>query len=223
MNVHRWRILESSDPKRFETITMIQSLQKQLVSKTDRITELDLLIQEKEKLYVELKNIISRQPDGNEIAEQLLVYQQTYKEKNKQLKSMEDELYMYRQQIASFKQDISNMENQMSKLNKKWVKTKAQQSHMHSSIGNFDQTQSNNLKNTNDYPYGSLVDKSAAPGSAVYQSQSQLYPSMNQDMPGINTTNSHLGLGSEQSNSHLEGQNKFISSEEEKNAAVGVF
>ena len=42
------------------------------------ITELsllqDLLIQEKEKLYVELKNILARQP-GPEVAEQLSLYQ----------------------------------------------------------------------------------------------------------------------------------------------------
>ena len=34
----------------------------------------DLLIQEKEKLYVELKNILARQP-GPEVAEQLSLYQ----------------------------------------------------------------------------------------------------------------------------------------------------
>ena len=47
--------------------------------------EKELLIQEKEKLYMELKQILQRQP-GPEVAEQLQIYQQTLKEKTKQMK-----------------------------------------------------------------------------------------------------------------------------------------
>ena len=47
-----------------------------------------MLIQEKEKLYVELKQILQRQP-GPEVAEQLQIYQQTLKEKTKQMKVRE--------------------------------------------------------------------------------------------------------------------------------------
>ena len=47
--------------------------------------EKELLIQEKEKLYVELKHILARQP-GPEVAEQLQIYQQTLREKTKQMK-----------------------------------------------------------------------------------------------------------------------------------------
>ena len=39
---------------------------------SDKIVQTDLLIQEKEKIYVELKNVISSQP-GPEVEEQLLV------------------------------------------------------------------------------------------------------------------------------------------------------
>jgi hypothetical protein len=41
-----------------------------LIQKTEEAVEKDLLIQEKEKLYVELKNILARQP-GPEIVEEL--------------------------------------------------------------------------------------------------------------------------------------------------------
>lgn len=123
MNVHRWRVLESSDPKRFEKITQIQSLQKQLINKSDDITRNDLLIQEKEKVYSELKSIIARQP-GPEVEEQILVYQQTLKDKNKQLNSMNEELSMYRQQVSSFKEQLSEIDYQMTKTKKKWFKTK---------------------------------------------------------------------------------------------------
>ena len=80
MNVHRWRKLEGSDPATYEMIQKIQTLQKRLIMKTEEVVEKDLLIQEKEKLYVELKNILARQP-GPEVAEQLSVYQHNLKEK----------------------------------------------------------------------------------------------------------------------------------------------
>lgn len=74
LNVHRWRKLEGSDPSTYEMIQKIQTLQKRLISKSEEVVEKDLLIQEREKLYVELKNILARQP-GPEVAEQLNIYQ----------------------------------------------------------------------------------------------------------------------------------------------------
>lgn len=87
MNVHRWRKLEGSDPKRYELLQKIQTLQKRLISKTEQCVEKDLLLAEREKLYVDLKNILARQP-GPEIAEQLSVYRHSLKEKTRQMKSM---------------------------------------------------------------------------------------------------------------------------------------
>lgn len=53
MNVHRWRKLEGSDPATYEMIQKIQTLQKRLIAKTEEVVEKDLLLQEKEKLYVD--------------------------------------------------------------------------------------------------------------------------------------------------------------------------
>ena len=39
----------------FEMIQKVQTLQKRLIGKTEVVVEKDLLIQEKEKLYIELK------------------------------------------------------------------------------------------------------------------------------------------------------------------------
>lgn len=121
MNVHRWRVLESSDPKRFEMISTVQDLQKSLVLKSENILKYESMIQEKEKIFAELKNILSRQP-GPEIEEQIFVFQQTYKVKNKQLSAMDEELDMYRQQVALFKEEISTMDDEMKKLKKNWMK-----------------------------------------------------------------------------------------------------
>ena len=121
MNIHRWRTLESSDPQRFERIKQIQDVQKEVIGKADEVIQSDLLIQEKEKVYVELKAIIARQP-GPEVEEQLLTYQQVLKEKNKQLSAMDDELDMYRQQVAAYKEDLFDSEARMDKLKKRWFK-----------------------------------------------------------------------------------------------------
>ena len=45
-------------------------------------------------IVVNLQNILARQP-GPEVAEQLQIYQQTLKDKNRQLKAMASELNMY--------------------------------------------------------------------------------------------------------------------------------
>jgi hypothetical protein len=123
MNIHRWRVLESSDPQRFERIKQIQELQKEVIAKADEVIRTDLLIQEKEKVYLELKAIIARQP-GPEVEEQLLTYQLTLKEKTKQLAAMDDELDMYRQQASTYKEDIIDIDRQLERMKKRWLKTK---------------------------------------------------------------------------------------------------
>merc|ERR1712070_998046 len=119
LNVHRWRKLEGSDPQRFDQIRKIQSLQKRLISKTEEVVERDLLIQEKEKLYVELKNILARQP-GPEVAEQIAVYQQNLKEKQKQMKAMSSELEMYKSQLSEYKFEIERLNEQMQGIKEQW-------------------------------------------------------------------------------------------------------
>merc|ERR1712072_1628419 len=67
MNVHRWRKLEGSDPAMYELIQKVKTLQKRLIAKTEDVVDKDLEIQEKERLYNELQNILARQP-GPEVA-----------------------------------------------------------------------------------------------------------------------------------------------------------
>lgn len=123
MNIHRWRKLEGSDPSTYEMIQKIQTLQKRLIAKTEEVVEKELLIQEKEKLYVELKHILARQP-GPEVAEQLSIYQSTLKEKTKQLKSMSSELNMYESQVAEYKYEIERLARELQEVKKKYYMQK---------------------------------------------------------------------------------------------------
>ncbi|XP_062501507.1 cilia- and flagella-associated protein 58-like [Corticium candelabrum] len=123
MNIHRWRKLEGSDPSTFEMIQKTQMLQRRLIQKTEEVVEKELLIQEKEKLYMELKHVLARQP-GPEVAEQLLLYQQTLKQKTKQLKSMASELNMYEDKVAEHKLDMSRLTREMEDIKKKYFQQK---------------------------------------------------------------------------------------------------
>merc|ERR1712134_253258 len=123
MNVHRWRKLEGSDPDTYEMIQKIQTLQKRLIAKTEEVVEKDLIIQEKEKLYVELKNILARQP-GPEVAEQLSVYQTNLREKTKQMKAMAAELNMYQAQVNEYKFEIERLTRELQDVKKKYFEQK---------------------------------------------------------------------------------------------------
>jgi archaellum component FlaC len=123
LNVHRWRKLEGSDPSTYELIQKIQTLQKRLIAKTEEVVEKDLLIQEKEKLYVELKNILARQP-GPEVAEQLGVYQANLREKTKQMKAMASELNMFQAQVNEYKYEIERLTRDLNDMKRKYFEHK---------------------------------------------------------------------------------------------------
>ena len=126
INVHRWRKLESADPERWEQVLRIQSLQKLLIKNSEKCVKRDLLIQEKEKLYVELKNILGRQP-GPEVAEQLTIYQQNLKDKQRQMKAMTTELDMYKQQVVSSKNEIDELNSNFTALQQKYIRKMSRQ------------------------------------------------------------------------------------------------
>merc|ERR1712196_594056 len=106
MNVHRWREIEGSDPATYEMIKKVKTLQKLLIAKTEEVVEKDSLVQEKEKLYVQLRSIIARQP-GPEVAEQLTWYSQNLKEKTAHMKQMATELENYHSQVQDLRDDIA--------------------------------------------------------------------------------------------------------------------
>merc|ERR1711967_185999 len=85
--------------------------------------EKDLLITEKEKLYVELKNILARQP-GPEVAEQLSVYQSSLRNKTRQMKSMASELNMYQAQVNEFKYEIERLTRELQDVKRKYYEQK---------------------------------------------------------------------------------------------------
>ncbi|XP_019900018.1 cilia- and flagella-associated protein 58 [Esox lucius] len=141
MNVHRWRRLEASDPSTYKLIQKIHSLQRDLITKSKEVVEKELLLQEKEKLYVELKHILARQP-GPEAAEQLQNYQQTLRQKTKQLKALSAELKMYESQTQDYKYEIERQAHALQNIKKKYLnqKRKEQQSREERSLAQLEQS-----------------------------------------------------------------------------------
>ena len=137
MNVHRWRKLEGSDPSTYSMIQRSHALQKQLIRKTEEVASKDQQIQQKEKLYVELKSILARQP-GPEVAEQLQIYQDNLAEKQKQLKAMTAELNMHRGQVSDLKLDQEHLVGQLAALKKRYFAQRQQERRQRAMFGGME-------------------------------------------------------------------------------------
>ncbi|XP_016774783.1 cilia- and flagella-associated protein 58 isoform X8 [Pan paniscus] len=114
---------QASDPDAYELIQKIHTLQKRLISKTEEVVEKELLLQEKEKLYMELKHVLARQP-GPEAAEQLKLYRRTLHDKKQQLKVLSSELNMYEVQSKEYKYEVEKLTNELQNLKKKYLAQK---------------------------------------------------------------------------------------------------
>ena len=82
---------------------------------------------------MELKQILARQP-GPEVAEQLSIYQQTLKEKTKQMKGMSSELNMYEAQVKEYKYEIERLAKELQEVKKKFYMQKRKEQQARYSI-----------------------------------------------------------------------------------------
>ncbi|KAI9338739.1 hypothetical protein BDR26DRAFT_935085 [Obelidium mucronatum] len=123
MNIHRWRKLSGSDPTMFELITKMQALQKRLIFKTEEVVEKETIINHKDKLYLEVKNLLQRQP-GPEVLEELRTLKGTIKTKVRECKSLASELNMYHSQVNEYKYEIQRLGQEYQDLKKKYYELK---------------------------------------------------------------------------------------------------
>lgn len=93
-NGHRWRSLKGSDPSKFEMIKKVQIYQKKLIRKTEESTRLQILLGEKEKLYLQLRSLTAKLP-GPEVLQTLADLKRSISEKYKQIKQLASDLNMY--------------------------------------------------------------------------------------------------------------------------------
>ena len=141
LNVHRLHKLEWSEPQTFELHQAVRQLQRELVHKSNEIEEKNQIISEKEKLYVELKGVIARQP-GPEVAEQLNVYQDSLQKKSGQMRAMKMSLKHFQEQVEQFKSrfeelnvELHQMGTEYAAHRKKQRKSKKQQQILNEMLG----------------------------------------------------------------------------------------
>lgn len=120
MNVHRWRTLEGTDPATYGMLQKVKILQKRLILKTEEVLERDALIAEKEKLYVQLKGILARQP-GPDVAEQLALYAENLKEKTAQMKHMQGELKRYTDKVGEAQDGVDRKQSELDHIRRAFL------------------------------------------------------------------------------------------------------
>ncbi|XP_019713262.1 cilia- and flagella-associated protein 58 isoform X1 [Hippocampus comes] len=127
INIHRWRRLEGSDPCKYELIQKVHTLQRRLINKTEDFEEQEFLLQEKEKLYVELQHILARQP-GAEALEQLQHCQWTLRERTKKLMALTAEVRVLDSKMNEYKSENQKLITELADLKKKYFTQKKLQS-----------------------------------------------------------------------------------------------
>ncbi|XP_028278040.1 cilia- and flagella-associated protein 58-like [Parambassis ranga] len=115
--------LQGSDPGKYQLILKIQSLQKRLINKTEELAEQELLLQEKEKLYIELKHVLARQP-GPEAAEQLQQCQWTLRDRTKKLKVLIAQARVLDSNIIEYRSENDRLSSELSNIKKKYLHQK---------------------------------------------------------------------------------------------------
>ncbi|KAI8609209.1 hypothetical protein BC830DRAFT_861278 [Chytriomyces sp. MP71] len=123
MNIHRWRKLSGSDPTMFELINKMQALQRRLIVKTEEVVEKETIINHKDKLYLEVKNLLQKQP-GPEVLEEVQKLKANVKLKVRECKSLASELNMYHSQVNEYKYEIQRQNHDFQDLKKKYYELK---------------------------------------------------------------------------------------------------
>lgn len=122
INVHKWRRLEHTDPKKFNHVNKIQKLQKELIETSNEILRNDKEIYEQESKYLELKQKLDRIPNSN-VLDTFNQAKREYCESQKKFKEMKLEVDIYKAQVLGLEQDIERLEEDFQALSDEWVDT----------------------------------------------------------------------------------------------------
>ena len=126
INIHRWTLLESSDPARFEKLKRYQELQAELVARTKEVAELQEKIKERETELTELSTQVKRRP-GLELEQRITEYSDKCKKKKFDLDEVSKKLELYRDQVLEYRKDLSDVKLELINERNRWIKQKKRQ------------------------------------------------------------------------------------------------
>ena len=97
----------------------VATLQKRLITKTEQVAKAGLLIEQKEKAYNELKQLLERRP-GQDVAEQLALYQSNLKEKKRNVREVEQEVLRYKREVGEHREVLRSLHTRMEELKQEY-------------------------------------------------------------------------------------------------------
>eukprot|EP01029_Cantina_marsupialis_P014449 TRINITY_DN31894_c0_g1_i1.p1 TRINITY_DN31894_c0_g1~~TRINITY_DN31894_c0_g1_i1.p1 ORF type:complete len:835 (-),score=281.00 TRINITY_DN31894_c0_g1_i1:303-2807(-) len=121
INVHRWRKLKDEDPQRKKLIEKIVTRQRDLINETDNVLKKDLLIQEQEQKYIEMRNVLARQPHPAE-ADKMQEYRMILKDEKSKLRKYQQQRSNVMQEVDHLKQQFVYVSKEMDKVKKSYFK-----------------------------------------------------------------------------------------------------
>ena len=123
INIHRWTLLESSDPIRFEKLKRYQELQADLVARTKEVSSLQDQINQKEAEYQEMCSQLRRKP-GIEVEQKFAEYRGKHKNEKFSLDQITAQLEMYRDAVKEYRKELSDVQQELTTERNKWIRQK---------------------------------------------------------------------------------------------------
>jgi chromosome segregation ATPase len=123
INIHRWTLLESTDPARFEKLKRYQELQADLVARTKEVQALQDEIKEKESEYHELQVQLKRKP-GIEAEIKVQEYRGQAKSERLSLDQITAQLEVYREAVKEYRKELASAQTDLLQQRNKWLRQK---------------------------------------------------------------------------------------------------
>lgn len=86
VNIHRWRKLKGCDPTTYELVVKVSALQRRLIKKSEQLVFMEMKFQEKDRVFLELKQYFSRRLITEETDHVIFNYKHALNDANRKVK-----------------------------------------------------------------------------------------------------------------------------------------
>ncbi|KAG8183634.1 hypothetical protein JTE90_005622 [Oedothorax gibbosus] len=113
-NMHRWRILEGTDPDRSQLITKNQTLQKQMAKNDELLLAMETDLRQKEATIAKLREMLQRRMDDT-LGDKLTDCRHELKARTTKLKCLTAENNMYENLVKKYRDENTALNDQLRK------------------------------------------------------------------------------------------------------------
>lgn len=122
INIHRWTLLESSDPERFEKLKTYQQLQTELVMKTNEVVKIQGTINQQMEIFNDLQNQLPK--TTKEFKGSHADLASSVKKQKGELELITAQLDMYRDIVKEYRKELSDVQTELNHERSKWIREK---------------------------------------------------------------------------------------------------